>query len=136
VLFDTTKVADESTRAALQNFDSSSGTMVFSSSTPILENLKVGDVIASEPSVVADGGYLRKVKSKQANGAGFMLETEPAMLLEAIKDAELHFEQPLTPANVVSAKPEFPGVRLKQSRAASCFGYCFEAFVKAVVCRW
>ena len=133
VLFPTTKVADADTRAALQSYDSASGAMVFAQSTPTLENLKVGDVIASEPSSAADGGYLRKINSVQRSGSGFTLQTQPATLLEAIKEARLLYEAPLTPDQVQSATPELQGVKLRPM-AGPCVGYCFEATVNAEVC--
>jgi hypothetical protein len=133
VLFDTTKVADTSTRTALKSFDAASGELVFSQSTPTLEKLQVGDVIASEPSSVAENGYLRKITGIQPDGAGFKVQSEPATLLEAIKQGEIHYDAPLEPSTLKSATPAMPGVRLIQTKAA-CLGYCYEAVLNAELC--
>jgi hypothetical protein len=133
VLFPTTKVADADTRTALQRYDAENGTLVFSTVTPTLENLKVGDVIASEPSSAADGGYLRKVTGVQRDGNGVTLQTQPATLLEAIKEARMLYEVPLTPADVQSVTPQLQGVTLRPM-ASPCVGYCFEATLNAEVC--
>jgi hypothetical protein len=133
VLFDTTKVADAPTRTALKSFDVASGELVFSQSTPTLEKLQVGDVIASEPSSVAENGYLRKIIGIQPDGTGFKVQSEPATLLEAIKQGEIHYDAPLEPSTLKSATPAMPGVRLIQTKAA-CLGYCYEAVLNAELC--
>ena len=133
VLFDTTKVADTTTRSALQSYDATTGSMMFSQSSPTLENLKVGDVIASEPSSVAQAGYLRKVTSIVKQGTGFKLDTTQATLTQAIKEGHLVYNEPLLPSQIKSATSVLAGVRLVTPRSP-CFGKCFEALLNTEIC--
>ena len=96
---DTTKISDQITRDALTTFDATSGTMKFSQATATLENLKTDDVLVSEPTKAAPYGYLRKVKTMRKEGAGMVLETEPAKLTDAIQSGSLNFE---------AVKPDLP----------------------------
>jgi hypothetical protein len=100
VLFDTTKIADDQTRAALEVFDAASGAMRFARSTAVLDNLKPADVLAAEPSNVAPYGYLRKVKTVRKEGGEVILETEQAKLTDAVKTGTLKID---------AAKPSVTG---------------------------
>ncbi|GGR38475.1 hypothetical protein [Deinococcus ruber] len=57
----TTKVADTATRTALSAFDPKTGTMLFSSSTPVLQTLAINDVLSGDRSPAAPDGFLRRV---------------------------------------------------------------------------
>lgn len=89
IIPDTTKVADPDTRAALTAYDSGSGMLKFTKSTPVLANLKPGDVLVSEPSNAAPSGYLRKVTAIRQDGSDTVLDTTQANLTDAVSQGEL-----------------------------------------------
>ena len=70
-------MADADTRAALAAYDPQSGVLKFSKSTPVLANLKPGDVLVSEPSNAAPSGDLRTVTAIRQGGTDTVLDTCP-----------------------------------------------------------
>ncbi len=113
IIPETTKVTDTATQAALSAFDTTTGTMRFSQSTPVLANLKTGDVLVSEPSSVAPNGYLRKVvavRSEGSEGSEMVLETTQANLTDAVSQGTLEANGNLTSSQVKSTKVFFKGV--------------------------
>jgi hypothetical protein len=106
----TTKVADTITRTSLQAYDSKSGQMRFSTDSPVLQNLAVGDVLASEVSKYAPYGYLRKISSIKRENGEVILETTQASLEEAISHGDIDANFDLKPENLISAKALTPGV--------------------------
>ena len=64
--------------------------MRFTTSTPILDKLAVGDVFVGEPSSAAPAGYLRKVNKISKEGAEVILETSQAKLTDAIHQGTLN----------------------------------------------
>jgi hypothetical protein len=106
----TTKVADSDTRSSLQAYDSQSGQMRFGKDSPVLQNLAVGDVLASEVSKNAPYGYLRKVSSIKRENGQVILETTQASLEEAISHGDIDANFELKPEDLVSAKALVPGV--------------------------
>jgi hypothetical protein len=106
----TTKVADSDTRSSLQAYDSNSGQMRFSTDGSVLQNLAVGDVLASEVSKNAPYGYLRKVSAIKRENGQVILETTQASLEEAISHGDVDASFELKPEDLVSAKGLTPGV--------------------------
>jgi hypothetical protein len=106
----TTKVADNATRTSLQAYDSKSGQMRFGADGPVLQNLAVGDVLASTVSINAPYGYLRKVSAIKRENGEVILETTQASLEEAIQQVNIDARFELKPENLVSAKALIPGV--------------------------
>ncbi len=106
----TTKVADPKAREALQSFDPQSGQMRFNAGSGVLNNLAVGDVLASEIGPNAPHGYLRKVTSVRRENGEVLLETTQASLEEAIHNGDLNFDVDLKPEDLVSARALAEGV--------------------------
>ncbi len=115
ILADNTRVVDSASRAALQSFDASSGTMRFASLTPQLSALQPGDLVVSEPGPNAPNGYLRKIKSARPDGAGLTLETEGAALAETIKQGSADASRIVSDPNTYTEQPLVPGVSLRRA---------------------
>ena len=92
LVYETTKILDSATLAALVSYQN--GTLSFRQSTPQLEDIAPGDVLAVPPkaSQIAPNGILRFVLDKQDEGGAILLKTRQAGLAEAFQ--ELHFGQP------------------------------------------
>lgn len=104
VIPETTKVADDDTRNALTSYSSQTGTMRFSGSTPVLQNLSKDDVLVSKPvGSTAPYGFLRKVTAVRQVGNEIVVETTQAALSEAIDQGRVQFKRSLTPSDVASA---------------------------------
>jgi hypothetical protein len=132
----TTKVMDAGLQAALESV-LEDGTLVFSSSTPLLGALEAGDVLVADATEAAPYGLLRKVRTVRSEGAQVLVETEDAELIEAVHEGQLSFERELLPedirttwlapgvtfqtpgmagpakAHLLSLPPERPGLRLQ-----------------------
>ena len=117
IIPDTTKVTDSATRAALSAYDTKTGVLRFSQSTPILVSLKPNDVLVSEPSSIAPNGYLRKVTSIRIEGANVVVETTQANLTDAISQGTLAASGDLTAKNVKSTKVFYNGVTISAGDA-------------------
>ncbi len=79
-----TTVIDSATNSRLIGIDSSK--LVFSSKTEKTNNIKVGDVIISGISSQTPQGYLRKVTNINESNGNLTIETEQALLTDAITD--------------------------------------------------
>ena len=119
IIPDTTKVADPDTRAALSAYDSDSGVLRFSKSTPVLANLKPGDVLVSEPSNAAPSGYLRKVTALRQDGTDTVLDTTQANLTDAITQGELKADFQLTGDDLLRTEGLPKGVTLTVNKVPS-----------------
>lgn len=97
IIPETTKVTDAGTRMALSAYDRASGEMRFSQRTPLLDQLKVNDVLVSEPTSAAPSGYLRKVTAISTQGGAVVLQTTQAKLTEAVSKGVLEAKADLTP---------------------------------------
>lgn len=100
----TTKVTDQASRQALSGFDNAGGnyTLRFSQATPVLLNLRPGDVLVSAPSERAPGGYLVKVTAVRQEGGGVVVTGTQARIEEAIHQGQLVVENhPLIPTGQV-----------------------------------
>ncbi|GIW38681.1 MAG: hypothetical protein KatS3mg075_162 [Meiothermus sp.] len=125
----TTKVSDPSTRDALTLYDPETGILRFSTSTPLLDSLKIDNVLVSEPSSAAPYGYLRKIKAIRREGAQVVLETVQANLTDAIHQGWLEAADDLEASDLASAMALVEGlsVGVVQPTANVGDGFRFEA---------
>ena len=87
----TTKVLDAE---AIAHIDASTLTSLsFTAGSDVVENLRVGDIVAAGVSAQAPNGLLRRITSKTTIGQRTLVQTVPASLAEAIQDGEVHFSQ-------------------------------------------
>jgi hypothetical protein len=110
IIPETTKVVDSATRAALTHFDLDSGIMRFSANTPFLQNLRLDDVLVSEPSAAAPYGYLRKVKAIRQEGGEVVLETTQANITDAVTKGGFTVEGDFEVEDVVATVVHLQGV--------------------------
>lgn len=110
IIPETTKVAAEATRDALESYDPATGELRFAADTPTLQDLEPGDVLVSEPAAAAPGGLLRKVESVRREGGEVVVETTQANLTDAITQGKLTAQGDLKAEQVVSALGNLPGV--------------------------
>jgi hypothetical protein len=110
----TTRIADEATRAALTQYDRSSGILRFAGDTSFLDTLKPGEVIVSAPSQAAPYGYLRKIVSvrKADIGTELVLQTVQANLTEAVSQGELDAHVQLAPSDLERTELALEGVTM------------------------
>jgi hypothetical protein len=109
IIPETTKVPDQATRDALTVFNVDTGEMRFNASTPILDNLKAGDVFVSEPSVAAPYGFLRKVSSVTKDGGEVVVATSEAKLTDAIHQGTLNVQDQLQQSQLKQVTPLMEG---------------------------
>ncbi|MBU4349990.1 putative Ig domain-containing protein, partial [bacterium] len=98
IIPDTTKVVDEETIQEIISVSEDQSTVVFKSSTPQLEELAPGDIIAMGVTENTPKGLLRKVKNitKGAKDSSeVIVETEFATIEEAIEQGEFSFNEAL-----------------------------------------
>ncbi len=142
VIPDTTKVADEPTRNAQTAYDPATGRMDFSTVTSVLNSLKRGDVLVSEPSAAAPNGYLRKITAIRNGGRS--LETTQASFNDALQQGFLDAAAALRPSDLLRTESALPGVSLRTlPRAADALrpsdvvgeDYDFEATVDLTIDR-
>jgi len=110
---------------------SSTGTFTFTRSTPELETLVPGDVIASQPTTAAPDGFLRKVSGITTVEGQVVVDTQPATLEDAIIQGTLQVNQNLTPSDVRQAF-QLEGVSLQPVPLAAA-GEAFSIAVNNVV---
>lgn len=110
IIPETTKVAAEATRDALESYDPATGELRFAADTPTLQDLEPGDVLVSEPAAAAPGGLLRKVESVRREGGEVVVETTQANLTDAVTQGQLTAQGDLKAEQVVSALGNLPGV--------------------------
>ena len=119
VVFDTTRVADADTRAALLAYDHVGGELRFARTDGLLGELAPGDVIVSEPSAAAPDGYLRLIHAVRTEGDELVLETTQARLIDAIQQGDLDEEFELRLEDVETAIAHVAGVRTAGLGAAA-----------------
>ncbi len=105
----TTKVLEPDVRGSLQSVDGD-GTLHFGSSSTALTGLQPGDVLAIESTTAAPDGLLRKVRATRAEGSGTLVETEGALLTDAVHNGKLEFVHELTEADIRATEWLVPGV--------------------------
>ena len=108
------KVADDATRAALKSYDHVTGTLVFSTSTPVLASLKPGDVLMSGDLVpgIAPLGFFRRVLAIDTTGGTVTLQTTTATLKDAIAEAHVQTTKHYDGPTGVQFTPTATGVTL------------------------
>jgi len=116
-----TRVLDAAGRSLVSSFDMTTGSLVFSGTTPQLAALKAGDLLASEPTAAAPYGFLRKVISVTPQGGGLSLTTTPGSLREAIVQGDLASEGRLSPTDLTSFEARAPGILPSVAPAAIGF---------------
>ena len=98
IIPETTKVVEEETIQQIISVSGDQSTIVFKSSTPQLEKLAPGDIIAMGVTENTPKGLLRKVKNitKGAKDSSeVIVETEFATLEEAIEQGSFYFNETL-----------------------------------------
>jgi len=98
VIPETTKVVDEESSQAITSVAEDQSIIVFEKSTPQLEELAPGDIIAMGVTENTPEGLLRKVTNITKGGKGsseIVVETEFASLEEAIEQGEFYFNEAL-----------------------------------------
>ncbi len=98
IIPDTTKVVEEETIQEIVSVTEDQSTIVFGKSTPQLEELVPGDIIAMGVTKNTPEGLLRKVTNITKGGKGnseIVVETEFASLEEAIEQGEFYFNEAL-----------------------------------------
>ena len=117
IIPDTTHVADATTQAALETYDPASGVLRFKSSTSLLEDVEVGEVLVSQPSAAAPAGYLRKVEAIRNEGGELVIETSQANLTDAVTQGEISASGDFKPDQVSATTAHLPGVTAGVARA-------------------
>jgi hypothetical protein len=95
---ETTKVVEEETIQEIASITEDQSTIVFEKSTPQLEELATGDIIAMGVTEHTPEGLLRKVKNitkSEKDSNEIVVETEFASLEEAIEQGEFYFSESL-----------------------------------------
>ena len=96
----TVLISDEDNRF-LTYFDDYS--LIFSKNDKI-DNVKVGDILLSNITTLAPGGYLRKITEILKEGESITLKTEGATLEDAIDECDIRYENKFTDNNIVSVE--------------------------------
>ena len=112
---ETTKVIEEETIQEIISVSGDQSTIVFKSSTPQLEELASGDIIAMGVTENTPEGLLRKVKNitKGAKDSSeVIVETEFVTLEEAVEQGEFNFDIPLQIKNIKEPISGIEGVKL------------------------
>src|SRR5688572_24393308 len=84
-LFETTKVLDDETRAALESVSADGRTLTFSTATAQLDAVEPPQVLLSQPTDVAPAGLLRQVVSIDRSGGRVVVDTDPATVFHAFR---------------------------------------------------
>lgn len=98
IIPETTKVVEEETIQEIASVTEDQSIIIFEKSTPQLEELAVGDIIAMGVTEHTPEGLLRKVKKITKGGkdsSEVVIETEFATLEEAIEQGEFYFNEAL-----------------------------------------
>jgi hypothetical protein len=123
-LADNAHALDDASQTALSSYDSTSGDMVFTQSTPLLSSLKVGDVLVSGiVGTVAPDGFSRKITAIDTSATGTTLTTSRATLLDVFHSANLHVAQPYISSDVESYIAKMPGVTVPGAQPGLGTGY-------------
>ncbi|PKP58450.1 hypothetical protein CVT91_08555, partial [Candidatus Atribacteria bacterium HGW-Atribacteria-1] len=115
IIPNTTKVVEEETIQEIASVTEDQSTIVFKKSTPQLEELAPGDIIAMGVTENTPEGLLRKVKNitKGAKDSSeIIVETEFVTLEEAVEQGEFNFDIPLQIKNIKEPVSGIEGVKL------------------------
>ena len=122
ILNDGTVVLTADSTAKITSISGDGSTFTFSSLTPELQQVNVGDIIISGISPAAPYGFLRKVVSQTPSGDGLILVTEQGTIEEAFQQVSVDMTQTLTPADI-HGLTDIPGVTLVQPSSLGDFEY-------------
>ena len=111
IIPDTTKVLSGITIDKLVSISDDGSVYTFSETTPELQALAAGDVIAGDAWEQTPFGFLRKVTGVTVAGQQVVVSTDQARLEDAIEQGVVHASQELTPGDV-RAGTKLPGVAL------------------------
>lgn len=100
----TTTIIAQSDTTVIQDYDTTAGIVILDGSSVYAQGVSVGDVIIGQDDGEAPHGFLRKVTSKTAQGGSFVLETEPATMMEAFESMDISETHQLRPSDVESYK--------------------------------
>lgn len=109
-----TIIANDNTENILTAIDSTSLTFIGNSSQ--IENLKVGDILASDATNIATYGYLRKITGISKNGTTTNVTTENATITEAVKSGSGEFSKTISSSDILLE--DTSGVELKTTQTA------------------
>jgi len=115
IIPETTKVVEEETIREIVSVAEDQSTIVFEKSTPQLEELTPGDIIAMGVTENTPVGLLRKITKVTKGGkdsSEVVVETEFATLEEAIEQGEFNFNIPLQIKNMKEPFSCIEGVKL------------------------
>ncbi len=76
-----------------------------------VNKLESGDIIIGEPTELTPYGFLRKITQVTSEGEELEISSEPTSLDEAIKNGRIHFQQSLTPDDIV-LDPSVKGITI------------------------
>ena len=107
-----TKVMDNLTASKISSVSADKSTIVFDESTPLLQNMKQGNILVSDINKACPDGLLRRVKTINEENGKVVVQTEQASLEEVIEQGEVKLEKELSPSDLVSATPLAEGVSL------------------------
>ena len=111
IIPDTTKVLSGASIDKLVSISDDGSVYTFSETTPELEALAAGDVIAGDAWEQTPYGFLRKVTGITSEDQQVVVTTEQARLEDALEQGVVHASQELTPGDV-RAGTQLPGVEL------------------------
>jgi hypothetical protein len=120
----TTKVLDATTRAALETV-SADGTLHFRTSTPTLSRLAPGDVVVSDVAAAAPYGLFRKVTAVRSVGGQVIVDTEGALLTDAVHQGHVELTWELSLDDIQSSQVFHPGVLLDPQTSSSLAGLSY-----------
>jgi len=115
IIPETTKVIEEETIQEIVSVTEDQSTIVFEKSTPQLEELSPGDIIAMGVTKNTPEGLLRKVKNitkGEKDSSEVILDTEFVTLEEAVEQGEFNFDIPLQIKNIKEPVSGIEGVKL------------------------
>lgn len=124
----TTIVSNSPIKNEIVAVDSTS--ITFNNDSLVAKGIKVGSILVSEMTALAEYGYLRKVISISNVGGKIVCQTETASLVEAIENGSIRFKKTFTNADILTI--DSSGVDIsaqqKKSRGAS-FKFDFDQIV-------
>jgi hypothetical protein len=108
-LFETTKALDAETLAAISSISDDRKTLIFSTSTPLLDALKPKDVLLSGLTDKTPEGLLAQVDALEQTADGVVIHAEPTTVFHAFRKLHVRIED--TPiAGPITERP-LPGPR-------------------------
>lgn len=117
-----TIIANDNTENILTAIDSTS--LTFNGNSSQIENLKVGDILASDATNIATYGYLRKITGITKNGTTTNVITENATITEAVKSGTGEFTKSISSSDILLE--DTSGVELKSAKSTLSAGLSFD----------